>query len=80
MNANANLYQRDDNSWMMEIQHESKVIEPVELGMLTKEQAQKEALRRITGPDGEIHGIVTCFDRHTMRAIKQGRVIGIAKP
>lgn len=72
------ICQSEDDSWTFEVQHDSGLIEPpVLLGKLSKEQAQKEAVRRMSDGNGQSKGVVFCYDKRTMKAIRENRIAGI---
>jgi hypothetical protein len=66
-----NLTQSDDDKWTMFIHRESGLIETETLGVLSKEQAQREAIRRYPSTD------IVCFDKEVCKAIREGRVKGV---
>jgi hypothetical protein len=65
------LLQADNDNWTMLIHRESRLVETETLGILTKEQAQREAIRRY--PNIEI----VCYDKEVIKAISEGRVKGV---
>ncbi len=62
--------QADDDSWSVEIRHDSGLIEVLSLGPLSKDQLVRELQRRDLAR-GEI------YDKRVMRAIREGRVVGL---
>lgn len=67
MSKFAELKQRPDDSWTIEVQHESGILVATPLGKLSKEQAIREAERR-----GHTH--IRCWDKTVLAAIEKGAV------
>ena len=68
----ARLMQFQDDNWRLEITHESGIAEVLDLGRLTKEQAQREALIKV---QSDVR--IICFDKDVMKAIQENRLRGI---
>ena len=66
-----NLFQLDDGRWFINAIQESGIMEVIELGVLEKEQAQRETIRRY--PKDEIK----CYDKVVAKAFREGRVKGV---
>jgi hypothetical protein len=65
----AKLVQDQDDSWMLFIQHDSGITQPISLGRLSKEQAQREAVRMV--PEDMR---IICLDKHVTKAAREGRL------
>jgi hypothetical protein len=69
MNNIIELRQRPDDTWTIEIQHESGVLQAIPLGPLSKEQAIRETMRR-----GFTGGQIRVWDKTVLAGIASGKV------
>lgn len=68
----ANLWQNDDDFWTLDVERESGLVESIQIGKLSKEQAMREAVLRYSCIK-PIH----VWDKHALKAYREGKVRGI---